>query len=978
MIVNSKMFDGQKVKLVENVKLGELAALLKNDIKSRTDCFETVNVVFPNDNLAQWFKVYWLSTESDVLMNVRFTTLEEYLYQRLDSCKGFEKAKRYEIRTVIIKCILLLEEGYVEKKISDYLYDGDAINGVRLFDLANSLSELFCSYEKDAFKITGWQKVLYEMVMEQMEDHGISTFARVYEKAGSFRPSQDSFILFGFNEIDDVYVAPLKKLSEQNRLIVYALRPSEETKINLEFLAAPSRIREIEAVHTKICSLVKNEGAKLNDFLVLSSDTSAYERDIGRVFSQDNESFPNVPFNISSKKRHETDVTDGLKKLFEIGTKGFFTRSDFAGLINNKAIQKARDITSENVDEWQQSILAMNVFRNGKKTDDWDYAKKRLVLSKVADLNSSEHNIVELNDGSYMPYTRIALDDDSVIKIIEIIDDLQAWISLFEKTAFLSVNRLNALKNQLIRWFSSKDFDGVESNGVLLKLLSELNFWRNFGMDNDSVPLNTLFYSLFDRSHEMNIKTSSLFVDGVTFVDYDERAVLEAKYIFFIGASSKNFPPLERKSEIDLRPETDLLPQQYLNFESQCYNATCKIYFSYVNQNLKTDEEYFPSSFLAKLFEKQSFKIDGGAKIGIDETRPWASLFTKKEYKEKNYYIGLFRDSDVTEVPSTEIVPDSMKKVTVSQMKDFLSEPLKYKFEHLFGRADETDDLMEDEYEPIELDALTKSILVKSALNYWMKNPDAPLFDESGQVNYPLAKEIFKRFLLEHKVPDVTEELSDIQVQSVFDDVRETKNNINAVLTADGVTLDYEITKIKDYHFVFGGEDVLMMYNNELCRAVKDNERKYIELSSACVKADFSRLLPMYICALMDVASLKDDTEYQIEIHRGKSATLSLTPQKAKEQISKIYQSMNSFELNAYMPLDKINQKTVRNFEKLIEDAMSPNGSWRYFKEKNMFNPKKDLGYTRYNFNARSSQVRALLRDLVLYVGPEPETEEEK
>jgi exodeoxyribonuclease V gamma subunit len=180
------------------------------------------------------------------------------------------------------------------------------------------------------------------------------------------------------------------------------------------------------------------------------------------------------------------------------------------------------------------------------------------------------------------------------------------------------VKRLDALRDQLVSWFSIKDLDGIENDGILLKLLAELNFWRTFGMDNGTIPLNTLFYSLFDRSQEMNIKTSSLFVEGVTFTDYDESSVLPAKYLFFIGANSKDFPPLERRSEIDLRPESDRLPLQYQHFESQCYNAGSKLFLSYVNLNLKTDEEYFPSTFLLKLFEGQSFDAKGGTRIGID------------------------------------------------------------------------------------------------------------------------------------------------------------------------------------------------------------------------------------------------------------------------------------------------------------------------------------------------------------------------
>ena len=89
---------------------------------------------------------------NNVLMNVKFLSLEECLYSLLDLEKRFELAKRHEIRTVTIKAILLLDKASLEKKISDYIYDGEVINSVRLFDLADRVSQLFCDYEKEAFE----------------------------------------------------------------------------------------------------------------------------------------------------------------------------------------------------------------------------------------------------------------------------------------------------------------------------------------------------------------------------------------------------------------------------------------------------------------------------------------------------------------------------------------------------------------------------------------------------------------------------------------------------------------------------------------------------------------------------------------------------------------------------------------------------------------------------------------------------------
>jgi hypothetical protein len=60
----------------------------------------------------------------------------------------------------------------------------------------------------------------------------------------------------------------------------------------------------------------------------------------------------------------------------------------------------------------------------------------------------------------------------------------------------------------------------------------------------------------------------------------------------------------------------------------------------------------------------------------------------------------------------------------------------------------------------------------------------------------------------------------------------------------------------------------------------------------------------------------------------------------------------------------------------MVENAASSKGAWGYFKDKKLFKLPNDLGFTRATFSEQNGRIKALLRELVLIVGPEPEEEE--
>ena len=51
----------------ESYTLNKLGDELIEIIKNKVDFFSTMSIVFPSSKMQQWFKTYWLKTQSDIL-----------------------------------------------------------------------------------------------------------------------------------------------------------------------------------------------------------------------------------------------------------------------------------------------------------------------------------------------------------------------------------------------------------------------------------------------------------------------------------------------------------------------------------------------------------------------------------------------------------------------------------------------------------------------------------------------------------------------------------------------------------------------------------------------------------------------------------------------------------------------------------------------------------------------------------------------
>ena len=110
-------------KIVEETSLNVLADSLIEEILSsfKDDFFTYRTIVCPNRNIQQWFKAYWLNKKSEIMMNVRFVSIEEFLFSAFET--DFSLAASSDIKNILVKLLSAKDYDETYSDIKDYLFD---------------------------------------------------------------------------------------------------------------------------------------------------------------------------------------------------------------------------------------------------------------------------------------------------------------------------------------------------------------------------------------------------------------------------------------------------------------------------------------------------------------------------------------------------------------------------------------------------------------------------------------------------------------------------------------------------------------------------------------------------------------------------------------------------------------------------------------------------------------------------------------
>ncbi|MBP5246812.1 MAG: exodeoxyribonuclease V subunit gamma [Fibrobacter sp.] len=511
---------------------------------------------------------------------------------------------------------------------------------------------------------------------------------------------------------------------------------------SLTITSAPSKIREVEAVHSQICKLLE-EGANVRDILVVSPKMAEYRTAIYQVFDQSEKTTENgvhLRFVILDSAQKKSLLGEALEVLFAIRKKGALARDDFFTFVRNPIVQAVKRISPEEVSKWEAWVRDMNIYRDhtaaSNAKDDWLYGVHRMLLARLSDsfvLGGSEE---------FLPYANIDSEGKySLNRFADVVLALEDWICKVKKPLVqkASDNQFSIATFQefLNGFFLMSDApeglagESIIYNGVI-QAIDELNY--QFATGIPEISWNIVTQTVQCAAMGAEYSCGNLFVGGISFMKFAPNRTIPVKHLFFLGANAKDFPGSKSFDTLDLRKSVSRWPGDDTPVEKNRYAFLCQLmstseslHISYQNMYLPKDQELFPSSvvndlrsFLKKAVNDPSVKILPDRKISIDEDRPIGELYTEREVRNKKT-VEEFNDGSRVRnfVENVQDQTDAAKKlperVSAYSFRKFLEDPFQF---HANSQMyfDEEEDFTKVSMEPVEWDRLQSS----SALKYFV------------------------------------------------------------------------------------------------------------------------------------------------------------------------------------------------------------------------------------------------------------------
>lgn len=968
-----------------NYKFNNLDEAIKNlfqDINKKDHPFETTYIVVPSSFYSTYIKNNFLNLTDEVLMNIEILTFEKFIGKAILLNKGYMISSNLESSILIMDYLANIDINEIENIKNYILKDDKQFISANSYDFIITLANLFLEYDNDLFEIDhgSYQKKIYDYVNNVLYSKRHLTLKQVItHKNKKFNDEIKSVYFFGFINYTKLMEYFISTFSDEHKIYRYDYLNVDVNNINenkFEISSSPSLLKEVEYLHSKICSLFldKTRNVKYSDITVVCRNIKDYEASIRRTFDQDDINFPKLRYNLNSSYKEESDLSSLLKLLFEIKNKGYYTRLDFFNLINNKIIKESQKLDDEFIDNIVSLFVETNIYREVNDKKDFDYIKSRLLLSYFIDYKGFDSTSIKIKDKELIPYSTLSIDNDYLYKFIFFVDCLDKFLSIFTNDSFLTKDKIDKFKEIVDELLNIDNID-LKEYKRLVDIIYYFSISLSFDNENrKDIPFDILFYYLLDNT-KRNLNRNNLPYDGITFIEYNLNYILPNKYVFFLGFSSNFYPKKYITSELDIRSEQLDKSKLESDIFNLYYLLSSKLYISYLYIDLTSLEEMYLSSFIKPYLFKFDIKENDIYKLDIDEKRNWKDLFTRNEYKNKDYFLALSSLKNEDEAIDNKIDITYSKKIPLSKFKDYLSNPFVLKINNLFAKEDEDMDDLKDEFEPFEMNALDKFNAFKTLLNYVLLNKITDL-DEDKLLP------IINRLELINLIPSFNKDVKESVVKSLFSMVKEYIEMLNHYTSNNYEKIDSSNLNIPFY--LDSNEEMINIYSYEGYIRYIDEEdaRYYFSIQKNTNKRDLDTYIKNYVYSLLDIASIKDDVdkEYKIKLVRGYKekidnegnierienyVSFSITPIKAKEILIDIYKDMFDYSSLVFVPLNYIN-KDLSKYDSYDKYYKSLVNYLSYFKYQNLFS-KYDLGFLDSTYDKELIKEINKRRSLVVY-----------
>lgn len=706
---------------------------------------------------------------------------------------------------------------------------------------------------------------------------------------------------------------------------------------SLTLTAAPNRIREVEAIHSRICKLL-NGGANVRDILVVSPNLPEYRSAIFQVFDQKERGDADgvrLPFVIVDSAAKKSLVGEALENLFDIKRSGAVNRVNFFSLMRNPVVQAARGVSSEKVSNWEAWVSGMGVYRDHKspnnQKEDWLCGVKRLLLARVSDSPV----------GEYAPYADMnSANDSDLNRFAEAVDSLEDWIRMDSLVG--EESSFSKIRNFLSGWLSMPNApkELLGESIVFKSVLSSLDDLKyQFAAGAEKISWDMVSMSLRDSVETSAYSFGSLFVNGITFMKFVPNRTVPVKHLFFMGANAKDFPGTKSFDSLDLRKSVPQWPGDDTAVQRNRYAFLCQLmstsesfHISYQNVYLPKDEKLYPSSVVVDLqgfLEKRFGKSLAVREMAIDEKREWVELFTARERRNKKT-LALFGQEKTAKVPEKAVATpksaDAKKlpsRVNVYSIKKFLENPFTFQVDRALHVENVEEDPEKELFEPIELDALKSCLLQNEMVAQNLEaaeKDDSLTFDalsRKGQIpSGPFGKKAFDD--LESKAKEFAE-----KIRSHFHDAVFCTRNLEVEIPQTGASLNWTLSGTV-----------------RLC-AKSDDKILLVDVKKS---AEPKAFISNYVAALGLLASGESNActvaVFGADKDEPMTVDISLSKEKARERLNAIYGEMFVKNFRKLVPFSLLYGKTVSSYAELIKE--SKDKDIKYFAAKDLLDCRRE------------------------------------
>ncbi|MBQ9242462.1 MAG: exodeoxyribonuclease V subunit gamma [Proteobacteria bacterium] len=812
---------------------------------------------------------------------------------------------------------------------------------------------------------------------------------------------------------------------------------------SLTVTSAPSKIREVENLHTQICQLLKDNadgsrGANIRDILVVAPDINAYRTAIYQVFGAERtqaeenkltkrngdkvtEPALYIPFTILDGAARESLTARALDALLRITDSRSLSRLEFFELVRNTVVQNVRNIDPDEISAWEGWLTDMQVFRdrdipNGDGSDkykDWQTGIKRLLLARLTDCRVSD------GEDILRPFADLeSSDSDSLCRFIDAVESLEDLCS--RRALYADGLTLKDLDEWFIptlnSWISMKNAPRILSaeNIIYTSVAESLEMLKNqYRAGIEKIPWKILAQTLREAAEGTDYTTGSLFVNGLTFMNFTANRILSTKHIFFMGMDAASFPGRDPANSLDLRT-SELWPGDNQNAYKNRYAFLCQlmstsesIHLSYVNKNLQKDEDFYPSSIINDLFAFCGDQDWHPEELPLDETRPIGDLFTARAFRSHAIYQSMSEGSEEEITFSDEISPDTRalpERVSLGKLKKYLNDPFQFRAGEILQTDDDDIDPEKIVYEPIDVDNIELLDSIKEVSNIIVMHADDELSEEKAEQEVERVTQL-----------DDVKQASEAVLKQFMNQLRETgfrtapiyeKLIIEKIMTgAQNVAIqlltghlaqaddDNAIDLIITQELPENGSHTWHL-QGQAERHIWSEDTQTFDITSVMLGNNDDkchRYLAAYVNALalaLRKGNNCSDPEMPIHINLHICSTVGkilhryfdITPKEAEDILKKIYHYAYVVQFAKAAPMKLIEDnisKTgehipqIKSFNALKEDLEKDHGAWRYFKKGKIFDLNTDIGYEAHDhstfvtqWNAVKNQQLGLLQKL--------------